>query len=201
MDERSTRTDNVAPAHSAMKPGLERVVVVGSSCSGKTTFARRLAAALGTPHIELDALHWLPHWTERPVEDFRALVANAVSSEGWVVDGNYSKARDLIWPKATCIVWLNYGFPTVMTRALFRTFRRSLTGEELYSGNRETFRKALFDKESILLWVLTSFRRRRRGFRQLRKNKTFPHLSWFEFRTPGEAERFLLHGGDTIKKR
>jgi len=176
-------------------------VVVGSSCSGKTTYARRLAAILGHTHIELDALNWLPNWVERPLEDFRALVGEAVSADAWVVDGNYRKVRDLIWPRATCIVWLNYGFPTVMARALNRTFRRALSGEVLYSGNRETFRKAFLNRDSLLLWVITSFRRRRRNFAELRCDNVFPHLCWFEFRNPSEAARFLLHGGDTIIKR
>lgn len=39
---------------------FNRVVIIGTSCSGKTTLAGTLAAALATPHIELDALHWLP---------------------------------------------------------------------------------------------------------------------------------------------
>jgi adenylate kinase family enzyme len=104
-----------------MTSSFDRIVVIGSSCSGKTTYAQRLAAILGTPHIELDALHWLPDWVQRPADDFRNLVANAVSREKWVVDGNYGKARDVIWPRATCIIWLNYGFPTVMARALRRT--------------------------------------------------------------------------------
>jgi adenylate kinase family enzyme len=47
-----------------------RILVVGSSCSGKTTFARALAGILGRPHIELDALHWGPNWCYAP--DFEA---------------------------------------------------------------------------------------------------------------------------------
>jgi adenylate kinase family enzyme len=184
-----------------MRQDLERIVVVGSSCSGKTTYARRLSTILGTPHIELDALHWLPNWVERPLDDFRARVAEAASSDRWVVDGNYGKARDLIWPRATSIVWLNYGFPTVMARALRRTLRRALSAEELYSGNKESLRKAFLDRDSLLLWVITSFRRRRRNYTELRRNNAFPQLSWLEFRASSEAERFLLHVGDTINRR
>jgi hypothetical protein len=64
-----------------MNPSLDRVVVVGSSCSGKTTFAKRLAATLGHPHIELDALNWLPDWVQRPEEEFGALVGPM--DRGW----------------------------------------------------------------------------------------------------------------------
>jgi adenylate kinase family enzyme len=174
-----------------MNPSLDRVVVVGSSCSGKTTFAKRLAATLGHPHIELDALNWLPDWVQRPEEEFGALVANAVSSDRWIVDGNYGRVRKVVWPRATSVVWLNYGFPTVIIRALRRTTRRAFSGEELYSGNKESLRKAFLERDSILFWVLTTFRRRRRGYEQLRATNVFPHLQWVEFRRPAEAERFL----------
>src|SRR5262249_18611627 len=50
---------SIAPAH------LARVVVIGTSGAGKTTFAGRLASRLGTAHIELDALHWGHDWTPR----------------------------------------------------------------------------------------------------------------------------------------
>lgn len=176
-----------------MNSGLERVVVIGSSCSGKTTYARRLSNHLGQPHIELDALNWLPNWVQRSTEDFRSLVAEAVSVERWVVDGNYGKARDVVWPRATCVVWLNYGFPTVMARALRRTLKRAMSGEELYSGNRESLRMAFLQKDSLLLWIITTFRRRRRDFTSLRANQTFPQLRWVEFKTPKEAERFLRY--------
>ena len=87
---------------------LERVVVVGTSGSGKTTLARRLADVLGCPHVELDFHHFEPEWRERSDEDFRQRVAEAIMGPRWVVDGNYSATRDLIWPEATRIIWLNY---------------------------------------------------------------------------------------------
>ena len=36
------------------------------------------------PHIELDALRWLPKWRERPTEEFRELAALAVAGDQWV---------------------------------------------------------------------------------------------------------------------
>lgn len=174
-----------------MHPRLERVIVVGTSCCGKTTFSRRLAAILGQSHIELDALHWGPHWVAKPTEEFRRLVERAVAGERWVADGNYRAVRDVIWPKATAVIWLNYSFITVFRRALMRTLRRSLSGEELYAGNRESLWRAFLSRESILWWVITTFTRRRRNYRELRETKRFPQLAWIELRTPAEAESFL----------
>jgi adenylate kinase family enzyme len=128
-----------------MAPDLSRVVVIGTSCAGKTTFAQRLARILGSPHVELDALHWGPAWTPRPA--FRDDVSAAVQHEHRVIDGNYSVVRDLTWRRCTAIVWLDYSFPRVFARALRRTARRIITRERLYGGNRETLGKALFDRE------------------------------------------------------
>jgi adenylate kinase family enzyme len=98
---------------------MQRVVVVGTSCSGKTTLARQLSQMLGVPHIELDAVHWLPNWQPRPTDEFRRLVAEAVARESWVMDGNYSStARDIVWDRATTLIWLNYPFRVVFWRAL-----------------------------------------------------------------------------------
>lgn len=177
---------------------LERVVVVGSSCAGKTTYARRLSEVLGHPYIELDAINWLPDWIQRPTEDFRRLVAEAVAGERWVVDGNYSKSRDIVWQRATCIVWLNYGFPTVMARALRRTLIRALTGQVLYSGNKESLRMAFLHRDSLLLWIVTTFRRRRRDYTRLRAERMYSQLQWLEFRTPMSSDRFL-RSDDKIK--
>ncbi|MCH2504289.1 MAG: AAA family ATPase [Dehalococcoidia bacterium] len=78
---------------------MERIVIIGSSCSGKTTMAKQVAAALEVPHIELDALHWLPDWQERPDSEFRELVASAVSAERRVVG---SSPAPTTWSATSC---------------------------------------------------------------------------------------------------
>lgn len=89
------------------------------------------------------------------------------------------------------MIWLNYGFPLVLWRALTRTVRRVLTQEELFSGNRESLRMAFFSRESILWWVLTTFHRRRNQYRQLFDTRTSPQLVYVELRNPSEGQHFL----------
>ena len=170
---------------------ITRVVVIGTSCVGKTTFAQALARVLNFPHVELDSLHWQPNWIPRPPEEFRALTAQALAEDCWITDGNYGAVRDLVWSRATTIIWLNYSFPVVLWRALVRTIRRVLTQEELFSGNRESLRMAFLSRESILWWVITTFHRRRRQYRRLFDTATTPRLAYVEFRSPAEARNFL----------
>jgi adenylate kinase family enzyme len=174
-----------------MQSELIRVCVIGSSCAGKTTFSRCLAQHLGIPHIELDALYWLPNWQLRPPQEFRTLVQQATAQERWVIDGNYSAVRTLIWSRATTVVWLNYAFPIVLWRALTRTMRRSLTQEELFTGNRESLHRAFLSRESILWWVITTFYQRRHQYQALFNDPAWKHLTRVELRSSAEAERFL----------
>lgn len=170
---------------------LQRVVIIGTSCSGKTTFATELARVLGTEHIELDALHWRPNWTPAPIHEFRADAARAVAAETWVLDGNYNKVRDLVWARATTLIWLNYSFPVTARRALVRTWRRSFYRQELWAGNREDFRLSFFSKDSILWWVLTTYRRRRAEYPPLFQQPENRHLRVVVLTTPARAARFL----------
>ena len=173
----------------------ERLTIVGTSCSGKTTLARQLSLALGTPCIELDAIHWRPAWQPRPDEEFRLLVSEVVSGERWVIDGNYRQVRDIVWARATILIWLNYPFRVVIWRALRRAVKRAATQEELFSGNRESFRKSFFSRESIILWVMSSYRRLRRNYRRLLDNGEYPHLRVIELRYPAQAEALIASVG------
>lgn len=170
---------------------MQRVVVIGTSCSGKTTLAASIARVLGSKHIELDALHWLPDWKERPTEEFRQKTHDAIQAEFWSCDGNYSTVRDLVWERATHVIWLDYPFRLVLWRAIRRTLGRIVTREELYSGNRESFRMAFFDRESILLWVITTYRRRRREYAELCRPQNFTHLEFIQLRHPHECQALL----------
>jgi len=58
--------------------------------------ARRVAAILQAPHIELDAIHWLTGWQERDDAEFRELTQAAVAADRWVVDRSYNVLRDIV---------------------------------------------------------------------------------------------------------
>jgi adenylate kinase family enzyme len=169
----------------------QRISVVGTSGSGKTTTASQIAQRLEIDHIELDALHWEPNWTEAALDVFRERVSQALSGETWVVDGNYGKTRDIVWSRADTVVWLDYTLPVILWQLIQRTMRRSLTREDLWSGNRETLGKALFSRESILLWALKTYRRRKREYPTLLGQPEYAHLKLVRLRSPRETREWL----------
>src|SRR4051812_39023726 len=167
---------------------MRRIAVVGSSGSGKTTFARRLATPLGVRHIELDAFHWGPGWTEVDNDSFRRGVAEALEAEGWVTDGNYSKVRDLYLARVDTVVWLDLPLRTCVWRILRRTARRARTGEELWgTGNRESWRNQL-TRDSLVWWLITTHRRRRRENEARFRDRGLAHIAVFRFRSSAEAD-------------
>jgi adenylate kinase family enzyme len=171
---------------------VRRVSVVGTSSTGKTTFARRLAATLGVPAIELDALHFGPNWTEVPADEFeRRLRAAIEGREGWVIDGNYADLRPITWPLADTVVWLDYPLPTILARLTRRTLRRVARREELWHGNRENLRTHLMTRDSLFWWVLTTHRGRRERMQEWLSRPEYAHLEVRRFRSPRAAERWL----------
>lgn len=168
-----------------------RYLVVGTSGAGKSTFAHALARAAQCPCIELDELYWAPGWVAAPPEKFETSVAEATAGERWVADGNYSAVRDVLWPRATHIVWLNYERWTVLSRVLWRTISRGVMRTRLSHGNRESLRMAFFSKESILLWSYSTFKKNRLKFTGLRKDRNYAHLDWSELTRPSQAREFI----------
>jgi len=152
--------------------------------------ARRAAEALGVPFVELDALHWEPGWQEAPDEVLRERVSEATRGSMWVVDGNYSKVRDIVWDRVDTVVWLDYSFPRIFLRLLWRTLRRGILREELWSGNRESLPMAL-SKDSILLWAITSYPKNKERYTNLMAAPEYAHIRFLRHRTPRETEEWL----------
>jgi adenylate kinase family enzyme len=122
---------------------VKRVSVVGNSGSGKSTLARALATRLGVPHIELDALNHQSGWQRLPAVEFRERIDTATAAGGWVVDGNYSAVRDLVWARADTVAWLDPPRRTVMRQVVWRSVHRVAMRVELWNGNRERWRNLL----------------------------------------------------------
>lgn len=169
---------------------LQRIAVVGSSCAGKTTLAAELASRLEVSHTELDGLYWGPGWTPLDEPEFRSRVRALTHRPRWVIDGNYSRVRDLIWERATAVVWLDYPFPLVFGRAVTRTLRRILTREEICGGNRERLRD-IVDPEWIPWWVVRTFRRRRAELSDWLARPEYAHIRVSRLMDPADAAELL----------
>ncbi|MAU11351.1 MAG: adenylate kinase [Anaerolineaceae bacterium] len=171
-----------------------RIVIVGSTGSGKSTLAGQLASQLDLPHIELDGLFWGPNWTETSPEVFIPKVEAALAGDRWVVDGNYSRVRHIVWPAAETIIWLDYSLPIIYWRLWKRTLRRTLGREQLWEAqNVERFWVQFVTKDSLFLWALKKHKERRILYPQVLGQPEHAHLQVLHFHHPSQTRDWLTH--------
>lgn len=124
-------------------------------------------------------------------DEFRDVVAKETLAEFWIVDGNYqSRVKGLTLQRADTIIWLNLPFSTVYRRLFSRLYDRIFIGEELWSGNRESLWRTLFDKDSLLYWLPRRYWITQRIYRKLFDNPLYTD-KLLEFRNTGTLDQWL----------
>jgi adenylate kinase family enzyme len=146
-----------ASARSARELGWRRILVVGCSGAGKTTFAVRLAEVLGLPVIHLDAEYWRPGWQHTPADEWPSRVDDLAAQDRWVMDGNYGGTLERRLARAEAVVFLDVPRLTCLRRVILRSWRyRGRPGPGLPDGCPERL------EWQFLMWVW-DFERRSRG--------------------------------------
>ncbi len=136
---------------------MNRVLVIGTGGTGKTTLARRLAERTGLPLIHLDLLYWRPGWQPTPNDEWRQPVERLITAEKWIIDGNYGGTLDLRLAACDTVVFLDLPRVVCLWRVLVRQLRYfGRARRELPRGCRERL------SWEFLVWIWT-YRSRRRG--------------------------------------
>lgn len=169
-----------------------RVVIVGPSCSGKSTLAARLAAATGAPFVELDALFWKPNWQESDPDEFLRRLLEAHAGTEWITAGNYVRhTRETIWPRAETIIWLDFPITLTSRRIISRSWRRWRSGELLWGTNTERFWEQLMvwsPRRSLIGYTIARHRRSRALFREAMRDPALAETRFLRLRRPREVE-------------
>lgn len=170
---------------------MKRIAVVGATGSGKTTLAIDIAHRLDLQNVETDSIYWGPHWQPISLDNFRFRMDAVTSGDRWVIDGNYSKVRDLVWGRADTLVWLDYSLLLVCWRLLKRSIPRVFKHTELWNGNRETVRGMFFSRDSLFVWLFQSYNHQRRSYPVLFKEPMYKHLACIRLKSPRETYKWL----------
>jgi adenylate kinase family enzyme len=99
---------------------MQRVLIIGPCGAGKSTLAIALAAKLDLPLFHMDQLNWKPDWIESSKDDIRAKLAEIVSTERWMIDGNYGGTLPERLARADTVVYLDYPISLCVARLLRR---------------------------------------------------------------------------------
>jgi adenylate kinase family enzyme len=180
----------------AQLPDLgRRIVILGPSCSGKSTLAEQLAQVLDAPFIELDALFWKPGWVEPDAEDFKAKLLAAHAGDSWVTAGNYFRhMRGTVWPRTETFIWLDFPLHLTARRVISRSWRRWRSKELLWGTNTERFWDQLMvwsQKRSLVGYNIRSRRRQRRTVTDLMHEPAFASCRFITLKSPRELSALL----------
>ncbi len=174
-----------------------RIIIVGPSCSGKSTLAETLGARLDMAVIELDALFWKPNWQESGEAEFRERLIEAHAADSWVSAGNYLRhTKDVTWPLADVVIWLDFPLWRTVPRILHRSWARWRARELLWGTNYERFwdqLKVWSPKDSLIAYTVSRRRRNQRAFRELHAESAAAGRTFLRLRSRGEVRLLLEH--------
>jgi hypothetical protein len=190
-DQSATKRAQRDPTNALV--ACERILILGGTGSGKTTLARELAAALDVPHVELDSLYFGPEFTTAPLPMLRERTSAAIAGDRWVTDGNKRAVRDLVWPRADTIVWLDYPLGLRLWRLAKRARRRSsvLKAQAAESGRTSGLPRQLLAAARGVLTALRSHAGQRREYPRMFAEPANQHLAVVRLRSPRAARQWL----------
>lgn len=165
-----------------------RVLVYGVTGSGKSTAAVAIGLRTGLPVTLVDEITWLPGWVPVEGQVQRELIGGIIAGERWLLDSSYGAWLDLVLPRVELVVGLDYPRWLSFGRLLRRTVSGAVTKEPRCNGNVESWRNML-SRDSILIWHLRSFARKRDRMRAWAADPDMPPVVLF--RHPRELETWL----------
>jgi adenylate kinase family enzyme len=173
--------------------GCDRIVILGRTGSGKTTLARELAAARGVPHVELDSLYFGPEFSTAPLPVLRQRTSEALAGDRWVTDGNKRAVRDLVWPRADTVIWLDYPAYVSMWRLAKRARSRTaaLSAEAAQTHRRARLPTQMLAAARGVLRALRSHRRLRHEYPRLLSEPANEHLAVARLRSPRATREWM----------
>jgi energy-coupling factor transporter ATP-binding protein EcfA2 len=192
LDDKSATMPTRRDPASSLR-GCQRILILGRTGSGKTTLARELAAAIGVPHVELDALYFGRDFSTVPLSVLRERTSAAVAGDRWVTDGNKSAVRDLVWPRADTVIWLDYSLMVSLwrlgRRALWRTSVLKAQAAER-DGKAGLPRQFLLAAKGVLT-ALRSHKGQRREYPRMFAKQENQHLAVMRLRSPRATRDWL----------
>lgn len=171
---------------------MKKIIVIGVTGSGKSTLANKLSSKLNLSYIQLDKLFWKANWQESSDDELFSKIKTEISSDSWVIDGNYARTNHLTWSKADTIIWIDLPLWLTLYQNLTRSIYRAIFRVELWegTGNRESFIR-MFSRDSIIRWLFKTYRPHKLRNEKRMKSSEYKHLNFIRLKSRSDIYDFV----------
>ena len=137
-------------------PIMRKILVIGPGGAGKSTFALQLGQLLNIEVLHLDKFYWRAGWIETPKAEWLKTVAELLSRDAWIMDGNYSGTLDNRLEACDTVILLDMN----RTHCIWRVLKRAA----IYRNkNRPDMAEGCHERLTLtfILWIWNYSRRTR----------------------------------------
>lgn len=174
---------------------MKRIMVIGCSWSGKSTFALELGRIKGIEVTHLDRLNWRAGWKEVSRNEFDRQLDEVLKKDSWIIDGNYSRTMEKRLEKAQVV----FRFRLSTAACLYGYFSRLIKGKlgkkriDMAEGCSERF-----DLDFVRFIAGFENDNAERTEKLLEK---YPHVKVIRFNSRRQAEKFLKGSQEYYDKK
>ncbi|MDD4690527.1 MAG: topology modulation protein [Eubacteriales bacterium] len=162
----------------------KKIMVIGSTGSGKSTFSRHLAGITGIPLIHLDQEFWNPGWLETPKDEWTKKQETLISGDEWIIDGNYGDSMNKRLEKADTVIYFDFNKFVCLKNYLKRLISN-------YGHERPDMAEGCIEKLDFefvkYIWNFT----KTEGQRNKERLKRYQDKNIIVFRKRSEVKKFL----------
>ena len=160
-----------------------KIVVVGTSAVGKSTFSRKLAQVLNLPLTLMDSIMWKPGWNYIGDEETVRKLDEVSLRPEWIIEGYIStEARTFVFDRADSIIYLDYPSLISSWRYIKRWWKYRKAARPELEGSPEKFDL----KFLALVWTKGEANYLNRYLKEVNPRKKIITL-----KSPKEAQKFL----------
>ena len=166
---------------------VKRIMVIGRSGSGKSTFAWQLHKATKIPVYHLDKFFFTDFWIEQDYQQFLKIQEVLVNQDTWIIDGNSTKSFEMRYQRAQCCLYFNFPRYLCYWRVFKRLFYKDACIEDRANNCPETVRWSL-------LKYMWGFEKRVDPILSRLKNN-YPTVNFIEIRSDRQLKKLLKDFG------
>ena len=124
---------------------MNKIIVIGSPGSGKSTFARKLQQKTNLPLYYLDMLFHNADKSTVSKEEFDTKLQEIVESDSWIIDGNYQRTLPMRFEAAEQIFFFDLPLDVCLAGAEFRIGKKREDMPWVEEEFDSDFRKYIID--------------------------------------------------------